>query len=60
MDDDLHVVVRCIKEYGLIEEIVVFSVRVPANWEEVSTQGETKRGMRQTMIWYGIYPFIQC
>ena len=31
MDDDLNVVVCCVKEYGLVEESVVFSVRVPAN-----------------------------
>jgi len=44
MDDDLNPVVRCVKENRLVEESVVFSVRVPANWEEVSTQGETKGG----------------
>jgi len=58
MNDDLNVVVHCVKEDGLVKESTVFSVRVPANWEELSTQGETKGGMRRTMIWYGVYPFI--
>jgi len=31
MDDDLIVVVHCIKMYGLVEKSVVLSVRVPAN-----------------------------
>jgi hypothetical protein len=31
VDDDLNVIVRRVKEYGLVEESVVFSVRVPAN-----------------------------
>ena len=31
MDDNLNVVVHCIKIYGLVEKNLVLSVRVPPN-----------------------------
>ena len=44
MDEDLNRVVRCVKENRLVEESVILSVRVPANWEEVNTEGKQKEG----------------
>jgi len=43
MDGDLNVVVSCVKENRLVEESVVFLVRVPTNWEEVSAQEGKQR-----------------